>query len=99
MFSKNVDKRISRAENLWNNLCAYKMDSAKSIDKLYNHDLSKIIETLQDFPELSAYSGHRSGKSSDGVNQSAMSVLDKAIQYLKDQRHACELKDVGLSVD
>lgn len=85
MFSKKEKNNLqTKSKNLWINICTYQSDAAKRLLKSWEYDTDKIIEQLQDFPELNSYSGHRSGKKGSGVNQSAMTVLKNAIDYLND---------------
>lgn len=85
MFAKKDKNSLrTKAENLWINICTYQSDAAKRVMKNYAYDSDKIIDNLQDFPGVKSYSGHRSGKKGSGVNQSAMTVLKSAIDYLND---------------
>lgn len=85
MFSKKDKSNLKdKSNNLWVNICTYQSDAAKRLLKSWNYDEDKIIDLLQSFSGVNSYSGHRSGKKGSGVNQSAMTVLKNAIDYLND---------------
>ncbi|KTC85264.1 hypothetical protein [Legionella cincinnatiensis] len=83
MFAKKDSSLRAKTENLWDNICVYRKDSAKQISKSYGHNLTEIINNLQSFSGVKSYSGHQSGRKGDGENKSAMKVLDNAILHLK----------------
>ncbi|KTD14528.1 hypothetical protein Lgra_0559 [Legionella gratiana] len=85
MFAKKDKGNLNaKTENLWENLCTYRKDSAKQISKGYGYNLPQILNDLQTFPGVMSYSGHRSGTKGSGENKSAMKVLDTAILHLKE---------------
>ncbi|AUH70885.1 hypothetical protein [Legionella sainthelensi] len=83
MFAKRDNHLKEKAENLWDNICVYRKESAKQISKSYGYNLTEIIRNLQTFSGVKTYSGHQSGRKGDGENKSAMKVLNDAILHLK----------------
>lgn len=69
------------ADNVWNCLCRYRIDSAKRIERKYTSAVA-IRTALASYPRVGEYHGHLSGEPGDGTSDSADKNLDAAIAFL-----------------